>query len=64
MEGDRGACSRKLARRFEPGRLEDERLAAAYELLWPLARRSVKQRSAGTEAQDRTIEAVATARRA
>jgi hypothetical protein len=64
MEGGRGACSRKLTRRFEPGRLEDERLAAAYELLWPLARRALKQRPARTEAIDRTVEVVATARRA
>lgn len=64
MEGDRGACSRKLSRCFEPGRLEEERLAAAYELLWPLVRRAVKHRPAGNETNDRTIELVATARRA
>ena len=43
MEDNRKASERILLRRFECHRLEEQLWTTAYEQLWPVIRRSLKQ---------------------
>lgn len=43
MDGERKQLVRRIARRFEQDRLEDQVWALAYELIWPVVRKIVKQ---------------------
>ena len=42
MEGRRTATERSLSRSWEGQRLQQQFLAMAYEVLWPVARRRVR----------------------
>jgi hypothetical protein len=43
MEDNRTAAERTLQRRFERNRLEEQLWSMAYEHVWPVIRRSLKQ---------------------
>jgi hypothetical protein len=43
MEGNRQTPERTLQRRFEGYRLEEQLWSTAYEQIWPVIRRSLKQ---------------------
>ncbi len=43
MEENRTAAERTLQRRFEMNRLEEQLWSMAYEHVWPVIRRSLKQ---------------------
>ena len=43
MEDNRTAAERTLQRRFERNRLEEQLWSMAYEQVWPVIRRSLKQ---------------------
>ena len=43
MEDNRTAAERTLQRRFERNRLEEQLWSMAYEHVWPVIRRSMKQ---------------------
>lgn len=42
MDGNVAAGMRKVLRDFEANRLEEEIWALAYEVIWPVARRSLR----------------------
>jgi hypothetical protein len=44
MEVKRSCKDRAISRSFEPNRMEEELWALAYEQVWPVIRRVVRQR--------------------
>jgi hypothetical protein len=66
MDGKRGGVRRRLRRASEPNRLEDQVWALAYEQIWPLVRKVLRNHKPAVldEPAQRLAETAGTARRA